>query len=254
MVEVVDAAPKIVVLQLKPRREVERVITLPPWLPSFCMSVGHTAFPPVDPMQPISNSYERASHLRRHGSPFPFDVDCISLPKQVRECLKSLNELAGTKFNDIQQLPHRPPTLVQQTMIKHVDQCITGNGATPTDMSANQAISDLMRSFTPYDGTPSHLTEFCFEKIKILGSSVKPKKLLDLLPSHVKPFVQDFHLEGMSASDVYGNALYSFRPEDCPACQCAELSPGHLAPLRSSGMGHVVDTVVAFGTGAPNKH
>ena len=193
MVEVVDAAPKIVVPQLKPRREVERVITLPPWLPSFCMSVRHTAFPRVDPMQPISNSYERASHLRKHGSPFPFDVDCISLPKQVRECLKSLNELAGTKFNDIQQLPHRPPTLVQQTMIKHVDQCITENGATPTDMNANQAISDLMRSFTPYDGTPSHLTEFCFEKIKILQSSVKPKKLLDLLPNHVKPFVQDFH-------------------------------------------------------------
>ena len=156
------------------------------------MTMRRAATPQVD-MQSIPNSYERAPQLRKHGSPFPFDVDCISLPKQVRECLKSLNQLVGTKFNDIQQLPHRPPTLVQQTMIDHVDQCISENGATPTDMNANQAISDLMRSFTPYDGTPSHLTEFCFEKIKILRSSVKPKRLWDLLPNHVKPFVQDFH-------------------------------------------------------------
>ena len=38
---------------------------------------------------------------------------------------------------------------------------------------------------------PSNLADYDFDKIKILHSGVKPKKVLPLLPEHVKPFLYD---------------------------------------------------------------
>lgn len=129
--------------------------------------------------------------LRKHGSPFPFDVSCMDLPKQANDCIRSLNQLAGIKFID-KQLPRHAPTKVQKILCNHVCTCIDENGAHPADHTGKQALADLTRSFCPYDGMPNHLADYCFDNVKILHSTVRPKKVVDLLPAEVRPFVTDF--------------------------------------------------------------
>lgn len=130
--------------------------------------------------------------LRKHGSPLPFFGDCKTLPKRVFDCVKSLNQLAGIKFNNAQeQPPCRPPTKVQSDVVNHVQMCLDELGGCPKNLDGQNALTDLTRSFCPYDGMPSHLANYDFSKIKILHSGVKPKKVLPLLPEHVKPFLQD---------------------------------------------------------------
>ena len=131
--------------------------------------------------------------LRKHGSPFPFRADSLPLPKRAIDCVKSLNQLAGVKL-DALQLQHssRPPTKVQKDLVSHIQTCLDEHGGCPENLDGTSALTDLTRAFCPYDGMPSHLADYDFEKIKILHSGVQPKRIMDLLPNHVRPLVQDF--------------------------------------------------------------
>ena len=139
-----------------------------------------------------SKVVENASDLRKHGSPFPLNAKCTTLPKQGFDCIKSLNQLAGTKFDSFMQQPCHPLTKVQQVVCEHVQNCLDENGGCPTDLDGCTALSDLTRSFCPYEGTPNHLADYDFDKIKILHSEVRPKKVVSLLPEQVRPFVTHF--------------------------------------------------------------
>ena len=135
---------------------------------------------------------------RKHGSPLPFDVRHPDTPAQVVDSLKALNQLAGAKFaNFDMQQPQRPPTKVQVSMVQRLCRTLDECGGQPEGLDGPSALAELMRSFAPYDGMPNHLIDYDFEKIKILKSEVKPKKLIDLLPPAVKPFISDFkhHVE-----------------------------------------------------------
>ena len=81
---------------------------------------------------------ENLCDLRKHGSPFPFNVDCMTMPPRVRDCLKALNQLAGNKFVDLMQLPCPPPTSVQSEMVSHVATCVSGSGCCPAGLDGNQ--------------------------------------------------------------------------------------------------------------------
>lgn len=133
-----------------------------------------------------------ASDLRKHGSPFPLNAKCTTLPKQGFDCIKSLNRLAGTKFDSNMQQPCHPLTKVQQVVCDHVQHCLDETGGCPTDLDGSTALSDLTRSFCPYEGMPNHLADYDFDKIKILHSEVRPKKVVNLLPEQVRPFVTHF--------------------------------------------------------------
>ena len=84
--------------------------------------------------------------LRKHGSPFPFDVKCVDLPKQAVDSIKALNQLAGIKLNDVSQPPCRPPTKVQALLVDHVQTCIGENGGCPDAMNGKSALDELKRS------------------------------------------------------------------------------------------------------------
>ena len=135
---------------------------------------------------------------RKHGSPLPFDVRHPDTPTQVVDSLKALNQLAGAKFaNFDMQQPHRPPTKVQVSMVQRLCRTLDECGGQPAGLDGPSSVAELMRSFAPYDGMPNHLIDYDFDKIKILKSEVKPKRLIDLLPPKVRPFISDFkhHVE-----------------------------------------------------------
>ena len=152
-----------------------------------CLASAGSTIDMVDAQLPGADPEQ----LRKHGSPFPYDVSCMNLPKQANDCIRSLNQLAGAKFID-KQLPRRAPTKVQRILCNHVCTCIDENGAHPADHTGKQALAELTRSFCPYDGMPNHLADYCFDKVKILHSTVRSKKVVDLLPAEVRPFVTDF--------------------------------------------------------------
>ena len=135
---------------------------------------------------------EQPHELRKHGSPFPCDVNCMPMPSRVKDSIKALNQLVGFKFDTIKQQPCRPPTKVQLDMISHVSATVHSNGGCPENVDGKTALANLTRSFTPYDGMPNHLADYCFEKVKILSSQVKPKELVELLPEHDRAFIKDF--------------------------------------------------------------
>ena len=130
--------------------------------------------------------------LRKHGSPFPFDVKCMPLPRQAADSIKALNHLAGIKFDNFSQPPCRPPTKVQNLMVQHVQTCLDENGGPPDALNGKSALAELTRSFTPYEGTPNHLADYDFDKVKILRSTVRPKDVVGLLPEKLKPLVENF--------------------------------------------------------------
>ena len=108
------------------------------------------------------------------------------------DCVKSLNQLAGSKINNAEeQPPCRPPTKVQSDMINHVQMCLDELRGCPENLDGQNALTDLTRSSCPLYGMPSHLADYDFSKIKILHSGVKPKKVLPLQHEHVSPFLQD---------------------------------------------------------------
>ena len=59
-------------------------------------------------------------------------------------------------------------------------------------MNGKSALAELTRSFTPYEGTPNHLADYDFDKVKILRSTVRPKDVVGLLPEKLKPLVENF--------------------------------------------------------------
>lgn len=90
------------------------------------------------------------------------------------------------------QQPCHPLTKVQQEVCNHVQHCLDETGGCPTDLDGCTALSDLTRSFCPYEGMPNHLADYDFDKIKILHSEIRPKKVVNLLPEQVRPFVTHF--------------------------------------------------------------
>ena len=151
--------------------------------PGQLLSLTASFKPGVEVMEFVEQPHE----LRKHGSPFPCDINCMPMPSRVRDSIKALNQLAGFKFDQKKQLPCRPPTKVQLDMISHVSAVVHSNGGCPENLDGKTALANLT-----YDGMPNHLADYCFEKVKILSSQVKPKQLVDLLPEHDKAFIRDF--------------------------------------------------------------
>lgn len=145
----------------------------------------------------MNSFFEDKDDLRKHGSPFPFQAPAGE-PKRVVDAINSLNQLAGFKFDPSRmQQPCRPPTKVQMDMLSHVRDSVDACGRRPQELDGKSSLLGLARNFAPYDGMPSNLADFDIEKIKILQSQLKPKKLCDLLPTSLQPLIQNFekHIE-----------------------------------------------------------
>ena len=130
--------------------------------------------------------------LRKHGSPFPIDDRQVSQPTQVRDALRTLNKLAGSKFNASSQLPCRPLTKVQTHVVECLHQGLRDVGPRPEGLTGSEALSQMARSSASYDEMPNNLADYDFEKVKILKSQVRPKDLKTLLPPSLRPFISNF--------------------------------------------------------------
>eukprot|EP00435_Cladocopium_sp_Y103_P066043 s1362_g28.t1 len=141
--------------------------------------------------------FQSREELHKHGAPFLVDVRNACGPKLVTGAFQALNDLAGFKFDKMSQQPCRPPTKVQQQMIEHVQQLVQDSGGPPEGLTGQTSLAHLARSISSYDETPSNLADYDISKIKILRSQVRPKNLVDLLPTSVKPFITDLrrHVE-----------------------------------------------------------
>ena len=67
--------------------------------PGQLLSLTASFKPGVEFMEFVEQPHE----LRKHGSPFPCDINCTPMPSRVRDSIKALNQLAGFKFDQKKQ-------------------------------------------------------------------------------------------------------------------------------------------------------
>eukprot|EP00435_Cladocopium_sp_Y103_P025170 s756_g6.t1 len=153
---------------------------------------------------------------RRHGYLFPIPGGVVQREHSlVRDALKALNRLAGSKFNDACQLFHRPANSVQSAAVQVIRDAVAEAGPCPCHMTGQDALKDMMKSHPLY-GEPSTPAPFSAEKLKILKSTGRPKPLRALLPPAVLPLLNRWktHIE-MTPEEV--NKRLDADPGCCPA-------------------------------------
>ena len=167
---------------------------------------------------------------RRHGDPFPLNVQDVMEhsansgvfePQRARWLGGSLNRLA--LHDDVNSLSspilnsERQPTVVQHYVSERIRFSLDLHGARPEALTPESALKDLQAADTSYDGMPNNLASYDPDKLKVLRSSVQPKRITSFLPPEPCKLVEHYesqilcdHVEDLPGFQPYWDPQLRF--------------------------------------------
>ena len=145
------------------------------------------------------------SQLRRwHGDPFPLNVCSlrematdagIFEPQRAQWVGDSLNRLALHDFNS-KNFPvlssTQQPNAVQLRVMKRVMDSLHLYGEPREGLDPESALKELQAADVSYSGVPSNLANYEPSKLKVLRSTLRPKRISKFLPPEPAKLIQHF--------------------------------------------------------------
>ena len=141
---------------------------------------------------------------RRHGDPFPLNAKAVRdfaedakvfEPRRALWISDSLNRLAMHDMNSRDSTVLRSTqrlNAAQQYVAERVCKSLQMSGEPPSDLTPESAVSELLASDISYDGTPNNLAAYDPDKLKVLRSQIKPKKIVRFLPPEAAKLVEHY--------------------------------------------------------------
>ena len=149
------------------------------------------------------NSGRPWASYRAHGDPFPLPPDWIAsgaeergvaFPRRGAWTAKALNTLAlhdpNSDFDSIFQAV--PPTETQKQVSARILDCFQEAETPPEGMDGPSCLASLLDGKCLYNKEPKNLASFDYNKLKVLHSPLKPRRLEEVLPQHAKSILQKY--------------------------------------------------------------
>lgn len=136
---------------------------------------------------------------RVHGDPLPLHPDWVenslesakvTFPRRGAWTARALNSLAmhvPNSFSNIERkLLGQHPSATQSEFCRRITECFSEAGPRPVGMDGADALRSMGGDKCLYSEEPKNLASYDYSKVKVLKSTLHPRKLSELLPPHVK--------------------------------------------------------------------
>ena len=156
---------------------------------------------------------------RVHGDPLPLRPDWVehslemakvTFPRRGAWTARALNSLAlhvPNSFSNFERkLLGQHPSATQSEFCNRITECFSDAGPRPSGMDGAEALRSMGGDKCLYSEEPKNLANYDYSKVKVLKSTLHPRKLSELLPPHVKSVLLRYQ------------TLIEKPPEECDDC------------------------------------
>lgn len=164
------------------------------------------------------------AQYRAHGDPLPLGPDWIAsgaeqlevpFPQRGAWTAQALNTLAlhdsNSNFDTI--LRDIPPTETQKQVADRIWKCLEEAEEPPAGLDGPAALASLSDGKCLYNEEPSNLANYDYDKLKVLHTTLKPRRLAEVLPQHARSALQRYQtLIEKSASELSAEEPCSIKP------------------------------------------